>query len=522
MGCFPNQGNKNCFGMNGVNKNNKQALHEEDTTHLKDEKIDKQEKIKVNGGLFLREEKGDPYALYTTTQILGEGSFGQVFKVEHKITKAVRAMKIINKLKVCNSDENEDDLINEINVLKKLDHPNILKLFEFYNTSRKLFIISELCTGGELFDRITEVKYFNEKIAAHIMRQLFSAISFCHHNNVIHRDLKPENILIDSEQEKKKEYFNIKIIDFGTSEVFKKNKLLDKQIGTPFYIAPEVLNNEYNEKCDLWSAGVIMFILLSGTPPFYGNSDEEIYNKVKEGKFCLKSSEWDDISSDAKELIKNLLVKDYNKRYSADQALNHKWIKTMKENSNKPLSKEHLSKVAINFQDFNCNQKLQQATLAYIVHNLTKKEDLDEVRRAFNEFDENGDGKLSRDELIKGLSKVMTPTEAKEEVNRIMKMIDGDNNGFIEYEEFMQATLSKDKMINDENLQTVFNLFDKDGSGKISPSEIKEILGGDSDISDNVWGDIMKEIDANGDGEIEFDEFKQMMNLILTNKSPSG
>jgi len=354
------------------------------------------------------------------------------------------------------------------------------------------------------------------------MRQLLSAISFCHSNNVIHRDLKPENILIENEQERNKEFFHIKIIDFGTSEVFKKNKLLEKQIGTPFYIAPEVLNNEYNEKCDLWSAGVIMYILLCGSPPFYGNSDEEIYNKVKEGKYSMKSQEWDDISEDAKDLIRNLLVKDYNKRYTADQALNHKWMKSMKENNGvKQIANDKLAKIVENIKNFSTNQKLQQATLAYIVHNLTNKDDLDEIRKVFTEFDENGDGKLTKDELIKGLSRVISPEEAKKEVFRIMDMIDGDGNGFIEFEEFMQCSLHKDKILTDENLKTVFNLFDEDKSGKISPSEIQAVLGGDSDISENVWKEIMLEIDENGDGEIEFDEFKQMMYLIMNDNKNS-
>ena len=284
-------------------------------------------------------------------------------------------------------------------------------------------------------------------------------------------------------------------------------------------MAPEVLNNKYNEKCDLWSAGVIMYVLLCGSLPFYGTNDEEIYENIKKGKFSMDFGVWKDISDDAKDLIKQLLVKDYNKRLSADQALNHKWIKNMKENFGvKQISNEKLAKIVENIRSFSTSQKLQQATLAYIVHNLTNKGDVDEIRKVFTEFDENGDGKLTREELVKGLSRVLSQEDAEFEVFRIIDMIDADGNGFIEFEEFMQCELHKDKILTDENLITVFNLFDKDKSGAISPSEIQAVLGGDSDISENVWKDIMKGLDENGDGEIEFKEFKQMMNLIM-NKS---
>ena len=507
MGCFPLQKDE----LKSIKTN-------DGDNHQEVEKVDKTEDLKISGGLFLSESKGDPYAVYDVLKTLGEGSYGQVFKVQHKKTKNIRAMKVINKLKACLDEEDEKNLVNEINVLRSLDHPNILKIYEYFSSPRKLFIISELCQGGELFDRISKVKYFNEKVAAHILRQLLSAITFCHSNNVIHRDLKPENILIESDNEKE-EYFTIKVIDFGTSEIFRKNKLLDKKIGTPLYIAPEVLNNQYNEKCDLWSTGVILYILLCGSPPFYGSNDNEIYKKISQAKYSMKGLEWGEISSDAKDLIKNLLVKDFNTRFSAAQALNHPWLKKMKDATEiKAVSKESLAKIMGNFQSFNAGQKLQQATLAYIVHNLTKKEDLEEMRKAFTEFDSNGDGKLTKDELINGLLKVKTPTEAKAEVERIMSMIDNDNNGFIEYEEFLSASLNKEKLLTDENLLQVFQLFDKDSSGKVTANEIKVILSGDAVVSDEVWNKIMNDIDCNGDGEMSFKEFKDMMKQIVNKK----
>lgn len=479
-------------------------------------KSEKNQNLQIND-MLVQEADGDPYQYYEEINLLGEGSFGKVFKVSHKVSKAIRAMKVINKKDALIGNEDEAALIKEINILKVLDHPNILKVYEYFNNKRRLYIITELCTGGELFDKISNEKCFNEKIASHVMRQLLSAVQYCHANGIIHRDLKPENILIESVDEYNKEYFTIKVIDFGTSDTLIKNKMMDKQIGTPFYIAPEVLNNSYNEKCDVWSCGVIMYILLCGVPPFFGNTDDEIYKAVKEGKFSMDGPEWSEISREAKELIKAMLKKDLNKRFSAEEALNHIWFKKMREcvKENFVISKERLNQVANNLKNFRANMKLQQATLAYIVHNLIKKEDMKEMREVFLKFDLNGDGRLTKDELLKGLSNVMTPNEAMAEVNRMMQIIDVDGNGFIEYEEFLRATMNRNKLLTDENLRVVFDKIDKDKSGKISPDELKGVFGKESNISNEVWNQIVNEIDDNGDGEISYEEFKEMMMKLL-------
>lgn len=482
-------------------------------------KISTLKNFKVTQGIMVCDSGSDPFKYYEKLDVLGEGSFGVVFRVAHKQTGFIRAMKIIDKQSAALDHDSETSLINEINILKTLDHPNILKVFEYFNGKKKLYIISELCTGGELFDKIQKERKFSEKVTAYIMKQVLSAVYFCHLNKVIHRDLKPENILLESEKEASKELFQIKVIDFGTSDKIKKNKMLTMQIGTPYYIAPEVLVASYNEKCDLWSCGVIMYILLCGSPPFFAEEDEEIYKLVKEGKFSMSGKDWMVVSPEAKDLIRHLLTKDISKRLSAQQALDHAWFKKMnhilkKENK---ISDEKILTIAGNLKVFNANKKLQQATLAYIVHNMLKKEETDEFRKIFMEFDLNGDGRLTKEELIKGLNKVLTPEEAKAEVEKIIGIIDVDGNGFIEYEEFLRAAMNKERILTEKNLQAVFNLFDKDRSGKISISEIRNILGGEGDlkITDEVWSQVVSEMDNNGDGEVEFKEFKAMMNKLV-------
>lgn len=479
-------------------------------------------------GFLVPEVSQDPYEIYTAVKCLGEGSFGKVFKVKHKITGEYRAMKVINKYSTSLLPEEEEEILKEINILKMLDHPNIIKVYEYFNTKRKLFILTELCTGGELFDRITEVRYFTETVAAHIMKQIFSATAFCHANNIIHRDLKPENILIENLEERKKDFFNVKIIDFGTGEI-NKHKMLSEKTGTAYYIAPEVIENNYNEKCDLWSCGVILYILLCGCPPFSAETDDEIFKKIRIGKYHLKGSVWNEISKEAINLISELLTKDYNKRLSAQQALNHPWFKNMFSEKNKALLEyqkknfpnTHLKEIITNIKCFRAEKKLQQAALAFIVHNLAKVDDVKELKNVFLAFDLDGDGRLTKDELIQGMSQIMTKGEAISDVEKIMTVIDVDNNGFIEYEEFLRATLNKEKLLSKENIKLAFDLFDQDGSGYISKEELKNVLGrGQSkEVPDNVWSSIIKEIDSNSDGEISFDEFYEVMVKLIEKNS---
>ena len=390
-------------------------------------------------------------------------------------------MKII-KCKTENPHSNSIEIIKQINILKTLDHPNIIKIYEFYSTDKYIYIINELCTGGELFNKIVEVKYFTESTACFIMRQLLSAVAYCHEKGVIHRDLKPENILIESSEEKDKEYFHIKIIDFGTCEILKKKKLTE-QIGTSFYIAPEVLKNGYNEKCDLWSCGVILYILLCGSPPFYGKNEKEIFQKILDGEVDFKHKIWNKISEDAKNLVTKLLQVDPNERISAAKALEDIWFK---KNLNLNVINDNPTPTNFNMfmnniTQFCAEQKLQQATLAFLVHNFAPKEELNELKKIFFAFDKNGDGKLSKEEFVTGLTNIdinlNLNLKEEESLNSLIKNIDSDNNGYITFEEFLIASVNKEKILTENNLKMAFDVFDRDKNGCISHDELKYILG---------------------------------------------
>lgn len=277
-------------------------------------------------------------------KILGAGAFGQVKKATKKANGEIRACKMIDKLQL--NDEERIRLKYEIDILKNLTHPNIVRLYEVYENKSTIYLVTELCDGCELFDEISKREHLSENEAAHVTKQILQAIAYCHSQNIAHRDLKPENVLIDV-----KNRGTIKVIDFGTSHHYADNSnVMHQQYGTPYYIAPEVLGGTYNEKCDLWSIGVMLYIMLSGRPPFNGATEDQIIQKVRQGTWQFKGSEWSSISGEAKDLISKLMTRDTAKRLSAVEALAHPWIKSkVKTTFNQALGNQALSNLT-NFQ----------------------------------------------------------------------------------------------------------------------------------------------------------------------------
>jgi len=283
--------------------------------------------------------------------------------------------------------------------------------------------------------------------------------------------------------------------------------------GTPYYIAPEVLFEKYDEKCDIWSCGVIMYILLCGYPPFNAETDNEILNKIKIGKFTFPDEEWDNVSAEAKDLITCMLAYAPGDRMSASDCLNHKWLTVNISLTNQP-DRNFSIKCLNNMKKFHAERKLQQAALTYIVNHLVSKEDKNELLGLFQQFDKNGDGVLTREEILEGYKEFLGEMEAEKEADRIMAEVDIDKSGTIDYNEFILAALNRQKVLSKEKLEATFKMFDKDGSGTISAEEIKNVLG--VTFSDQKALDaVIKEVDINGDGEISLVEFKEMMVKLL-------
>lgn len=330
-----------------------------------------------------------------------------MYKARHKQTKALRCVKKLRKKDL--SEDEKAKLIEEVSILKELDHPNIVKVNEFYQNSKYFFIVTEYLEGGELFDRIVEQNYFSEEQACSIMEQILSAVVYLHKHNFVHRDLKPENIIFET----RKADSPIKVIDFGTSTYFNSgSSKLHKKLGTPYYIAPEVLKRNYDEKCDVWSCGVILYILLCGYPPFNGPDDKVIFKRVLEGKFIFAEEDWCEISKSAMKLIRKMLTYDANKRITAEQALNSEWIQQKRFDD----SNVNTTKVLKNLMRFRASFKLQKAVLLYVISFFNIKEEKDELLKTFKKLDLDHDGQLTQDELLKGYSKLMGPEEAGREV----------------------------------------------------------------------------------------------------------
>ena len=700
-------------------------------------KINSLSRIPISQRNVIRKVSGDPFEKYKILRKLGNGTFGQVYKVMHKQTGNIRAMKIIpkNNLRPGFTDK---DIIQEITIMKNLDHPHIIKLFEFYLDDDNYYLINEYCTEGDLSEKLNKLKALPEPIVKILMAQIFNAVLYLNNRGIIHGDLKLENILVDSylesgenthgsdnfissiiqdakdiknylssfqlrrssssfigklklnsanllkrksenfdkkedkgknkkenkmdnqrmslnndlllfknkkdnkklilsdknvvenieekiddennsDEEKKddtnnlfgnnnvkeehidfkgdddslsfpdedsdfesnttskknklqikqniyspmkvkkkidfdineknnlnkshiinlngnKEYrqnntesavirksvinynklkiknFELKLIDFGCSKIFSQyNRTFEDTIGTLVYCSPEVLKNNYNQKCDMWSCGVIIYILLSGKYPFYGTSEEEITKKILTGNYNFDDKHFDNVSESAKDLIRKCLIHDKNKRITIKEALRHEFFAGEIDINNIFEEKVDTKKV---LNGLKCNSKKKskfyQIVLAYLSYNFADKEELKRLRKIFYKIDLNLDGKISKEELFLAYKEAGMNLN-KEELEKIIKSIDFDGNGSIEYEEFIRVALPKEQLFTDINLKNAFDMFDLDKNGSISMSEILEVIGTDKEIDSHVIEELKSEILTDGDEEIDFKHFKEIM-----------
>lgn len=289
---------------------------------------------------------------------LGQGAFSVVKVATSMKDNSIYAVKIITKEKLTKEDETA--LQDEIDILNLLEHQNVIRLYDVFDERKYYYLVTEMMNGGELFDRIVEKEFYNEREARDVSKILFDAISYCHSRNIAHRDLKPENLLLAE----KDENTQIKIADFGFAKVATSSNSLKTQCGTPSYVAPEILNGElYGTQVDNWSLGVILFTLLGGYLPFDSAQTRTLYLKIKNGDYEFKKTFWKDVSNDAKNLIQGLLTVDAKKRITSKQALKHKWINKKSEK----LEKSDLGANLEEFKKFNVKRKFRGAVKALIV-----------------------------------------------------------------------------------------------------------------------------------------------------------
>ena len=477
-------------------------------------------KISFNNELLISQVKTDPFKDYQKIKELGAGSFAKVILVKNNVTGLIRAMKIIKKKKIMTSTSPSDgstdlEILNEINVLKQIDHPNVVKIFEFYNSEDAYYLITEYCEGGELFKIISDKKKLSEIQCAYIMYQVLSAIKYCHKLKIMHRDLKPENILI-YKHNKEKDYYDVKICDFGTSQIFKKGEWQSQPCGSVYYVAPEVIQKKYNSKCDLWSVGVIIFMLLSNKAPFGGKTDKDILRNIIGGNYnkgFLKNC-----SEITLDLINQLLKKDYKERINADKAMNHEFFTqfNIKELVNDIKDENIIKKLINNLKNYKCESILQETALAYLVHNYPDLEEIENGYKLFNKIDINGDGKITSAILYKGIYNYWEGNPEKE-IFELFEKLDRDHTNYIGYEEFIRAAVDKSIFLEEKVLKFAFKYFDINNTGEITYESISSIFKEHikNKRIDESLKKIMDEVDKDEDGKINYPDFCELMRKIL-------
>ncbi|KAG2601432.1 calcium-dependent protein kinase 2 [Panicum virgatum] len=443
----------------------------------------------------------DVRSIYTVGKELGRGQFGVTSLCTHKATGERFACKTIAKRKL-STKEDVEDVRREVQIMYHLaGQPNIVELKGAYEDKQSVHLVMELCAGGELFDRIIAKGKYTERAAAALLRTIVEIVHTCHSLGVIHRDLKPENFLLLS----KDENAPLKATDFGLSVFFKQGEVFKDIVGSAYYIAPEVLKRNYGPEADIWSIGVILYILLCGVPPFWAESEHGIFNSILRGQVDFSSDPWPRISPGAKDLVKKMLTSDPKKRISAYDVLNHPWIKEDGEAPDTPLDNAVMNRL----KQFRAMNQFKKAALRVIAGCLSEEE-IRGLKEMFKSMDADNSGTITVDELRRGLAKQGTKL-SEAEVEQLMEAADADGNGTIDYEEFITATMHMNRMDREEHLYTAFQYFDKDGSGCISKEELEQALKEKGLLDGRDIKEIISEVDADNDGRIDYNEFVAMM-----------
>ena len=520
--------------------------------------------IKVNTSNFvISRENTKVYDIYEKISFLGEGSFGSVYKVKRKKSAAreiIRALKEISKETMCLNEESSEEIRNEISVLKSLDHPNIMKIYEFYEDNEKMYLITEFC-GGDTGKVQDTYGVFPEFLVKYIMYQVFLAVAFFHSNKIVHTDIKRENVSFFYRDNKKEpEYtenflknffddkeitdelmeaggmenlsenalkvvkelsnFDVKILDFGSAKKHNLSKL-SGITGTVYYCSPEVVKNKYDFECDEWACGIMMYILLVGTPPFIGEDEDEVFSKILKEDVNLNIKELTNISENCKDLIKKLLEKDAHKRIKAVQALKHPFFTTgisignlfkgkYKEN-NEVLKTLYRSKT-LELQAKKTS-KFKEMVIAYISLNFSEEDEETKAKKIFMEM-AGGDNHflIRKNTFVQRMNSIYKGKQSSEDIEKLFDSLDENKSGNLEYEELIRALADQNKLLSDKNLKEAFEFFDQDNSGSISWNEIAKVIYPNGQIDKDTMKEFMEEIGQKDENkEISFEEFKNIL-----------
>ncbi len=438
--------------------------------------------------------------LYTLGRKLGQGQFGVTYLCVEKSTGKEFACKSIAKRKLI-SMEDVEDVRRELHIMHHLSgHPNIVNIKGAYEDVTSVHLVMELCAGGELFDRIIQRGHYSEAKAAELTRTIVGVVEACHSLGVMHRDLKPENFLFSNHSEDAA----LKTTDFGLSVFFKPGEIFTDVVGSPYYVAPEVLRKHYGPEADVWSAGVILYILLSGVPPFWAETEQGIFEQVLKSELDFVSDPWPRISESAKDLLRKMLNPNVAKRLKSHQVLCHPWIREDGVAPDRPIDPA----VQTRLKQFSAMNKLKKIAIRVIAESLSEEE-IAGLKEMFLMMDSDGSGSISFEELKEGLKKVGSNL-MEADVRQLMDAADVDHDGTIDYGEFLAATLNLNKIEREENLYAAFSYLDKDKSGYLTTDELQQACN-DFHMGDMCVEDLIREVDQDNDGRIDYNEFVTMM-----------
>ncbi|XP_051132338.1 calcium-dependent protein kinase 20-like [Andrographis paniculata] len=437
---------------------------------------------------------------YIVGKKLGQGQFGTTFLCLDKATNMEFACKTIAKRKLT-TFEDVEDVRREIQIMHHLaEHPNVISIVGAYEDVVAVYVVMEICAGGELFDRIVQRGHYTERKAAELARVIVGVVEACHSLGVMHRDLKPENFLFVDEREESP----LKAIDFGLSVFFSPGETFIDVVGSPYYVAPEVLKKHYGQECDIWSAGIIIYILLCGVPPFWAETEQGIFEQILRGDLDLVSEPWPSISEGAKDLVRKMLVRDPKKRLTAHQVLCHPWVQVDGVAPDRPLD----SAVLTRLKQFSAMNKLKKIAIRVIAERLSEEE-IAGLREMFKMIDVDNSGHITLEELKRGLERVGANIKDSD-IEDLMQAADVDNSGTIDYAEFVAAMLHLNKIQREDHLFAAFSYFDKDGSGYITKDELQQACE-QFGLGDAHLDEIISEVDKDNDGRIDYSEFVDMM-----------
>lgn len=426
-------------------------------------------------------------------EVLGKGNFSTVYKGIHRKSHQPVALKVLTA-EGYRHDERKKQLIrNEVAIMaevKRINHDNLMKFHHIYEDTAKIVMVLEYLEGGELFDRIVSKGHYSEKDASQAILALMEGLHVMHMNGLLHRDIKPENIVYAGIEE----FSPLKLSDFGLAAKLPSNctMIRDRNLcGTPSYIAPEVLSRHlYSPAADIWSAGVILYILLSGVTPFYGKTHKEIFDRIKQGAWRF-TSKFDNISEEAKDLVRRMLTHDFRERITYEEFLKHPWIQKWED-----LANDHLEDTVKEISKFNGKRRFRAAAMATIASNRLKgllllkaaakksqevesflQKDsftIDQISKLKNEFEKAAgtSGSLTLDQFEQVMSSLNLDHLP---ADRIFEMFDTDGNGDLDYKEFLLG-ISKFNLTGDDALKFCFEVMDEDKSGTLTKEELTKVL----------------------------------------------